>query len=79
LVCLSITLLNNGDSAYDFARELLEYRNGLDTLDRGSFAVVHLCSTFCLRRQLATPQNAKIQKLVKFGAFATQLQQNQQI
>jgi len=34
LVCLSVsvTLLNDGVSAYDFAMKLLEYRNGFDTI-----------------------------------------------
>jgi len=26
--CLSVTLLNDGDSAYDFAMQALEYRKG---------------------------------------------------
>jgi len=32
LVCVSVTLLNDGVSAYDFAMKLLEYRNGFDTI-----------------------------------------------
>ena len=31
-VCVSVMLLNNGVSAYDFAMNLLEYRNGFDTV-----------------------------------------------
>ena len=31
-VCLSVTLLNDGDSAYDFAMKLLDYRNAFDTI-----------------------------------------------
>jgi len=42
-VCVS------GVSAYDFAMNLLEYRNGFDTV--GWFAVVHPRSTFSVRRQ----------------------------
>jgi len=32
-VCVSVTLLNDGVSAYDFAMKLLEYRNGFDTTE----------------------------------------------
>jgi len=31
LVCLSVTLLNDGVSVYDFAVKLVEYRNAFDT------------------------------------------------
>ena len=41
-------------------------------LDRGRFAVVHPCSTFLDRRQVATPQNAKVHKTAKFGGFHSQ-------
>jgi len=32
-VCLSVTLLNDGVSAYDFSMKLLQYRNGFDTIE----------------------------------------------
>jgi len=50
----------------------LEYRNDFDTLDRGRFVVVHPYSTFSDRRQLATSQNAEVNKMVKFGGFRRQ-------
>jgi len=39
-------------------------------LDRGMIAIVHLCSTSSICRQLAISQNAEIRKLVKFGGFS---------
>jgi len=41
-------------------------------LDRGRFVhvVVQLCSTFSDCRQLATPQNAEFNKMVKFWGFS---------
>jgi len=36
---------------------------------RGKFVVVHSCSAFSDSRQLATPQNAEVQKTAKFGGF----------
>jgi len=41
-------------------------------LDRERFVVVHLCSTFSDRHQLVIPQNAKVNKMVKFGVFRRQ-------
>jgi len=49
-------------------------------LDRGRFAVVQVHSTFSARCQLATSQNDKIWKPVKFGDFFTaKMQQNKLI
>jgi len=42
-VYVSVTLLSDGVSAYDFAMMLLKYRNGFD---RRRFVVEHPCSTF---------------------------------
>jgi len=39
-------------------------------LDRGRFVVVCACLTFADCRQLATPQNAKVQKMAKFREFS---------
>jgi len=41
-------------------------------LDRGRFVVVQQCLTFPGCRQLATPQNAELKKLAKFGVFHRQ-------
>ena len=71
-VCLTITLLNDRVSAYDFAVKLLEYITLLITLGSGRFAVVHRCSTFSDCRQLATPQNAEVQKNAKIWDFCLQ-------
>jgi len=71
-ICLSVTLLNVRDCAPNFAMKALEYRNDFDTLDKGRFVVVHVCSNFLDCCQLATPQNAKVQKTTKFGVFRRQ-------
>ena len=49
--CLFVTLLNVRACVSDFAMKALEYWNDFDT-----------CSTFSDCRQLATPQNAEVQK-----------------
>jgi len=41
-------------------------------LHRERFVVVHLCTTFSNCCQLATPQNAEVQKTAKFGGFCRQ-------
>jgi len=66
-VCLSVTLLNVRVCAPDFAMKALGF---LIPLDRGRFVVVHSCSTFSGRRQLATPQNAEVNKMVIFEGFS---------
>ena len=75
LVCLSVSvkLLKDGVSAYDFAMKLLEYRNGfafLIPLDRRRFLVEHPCSNFSDYCQLPTPENVepKSGKIWGFGA-----------
>jgi len=64
------------DCAPDFAMKALEYRNDFDNVRyRGRIAVMHVCSTFSDRRQLATPQNAEKNKMVKYGVFAARWRQ----
>jgi len=66
-VCVSVTLVKDIDCAHDFAMKVSECRNDFDSpLDSGRFVVVHPCSTFSVRRQLATPQNAEVQIMAKF-------------
>ena len=48
-------------------------------LDRRTFVVVHLCSTFWDWYQLATSLNAKVQKNVKIVFFASKGRQNKPI
>ena len=74
-----VTLLNVRYCAPDFAMKALEYRNDLIPLDRGRFAVVHLCSTFSDCCQLATPLNAEVQKTQKLRIFANRVRQNKPI
>ena len=68
-VSLSVTLLNVRDCAHDFAMKELEYRNILTPLDREMSVVVHPYSIFSDCRQLATPQNAEVQKTTKIVFF----------
>ena len=66
-VRLSVTLLNVRVCAPDFAMKALEYRNNFEPLDRGRFVVVHTCSTLSDCCQLATPLNAEVQNMAKYG------------
>jgi len=48
-------------------------------LDRGKFIVLQPRSTFSDCCQLATPQNAEVQKTAKIGVFAARRRQNKPI
>ena len=74
-ICLSITLLNVERSLLNSPispRRRWTTETILIPLDSGRFVVVHPCSTFWDRRQLATPQNTEVNKMVKFGVFRCQ-------
>jgi len=51
-VCMSIMLLNDGVSAYDFAMKLFDYRNNFDTVGQGKVCACALTFNF-----LCTPPN----------------------
>jgi len=55
-----------------FSMKALEYRTILIPSDMGRFA----CSTFSDCRQLATPQNAEVQRTANFGVLAARGRQN---
>ena len=78
-----VTLLNVRDCAPDFAMKALEYRNYFDPLDRGRFVVVHPRSTLSDCCQLATPLNAEVKNMAKYGknwgVFAARRRQNKPI
>ena len=85
-VCLSVCpsrFLNVRVCAPDFAMKALEYRNDFDALGRGRFVVVHSCSTLSDCCQLATPLNAEVQNMAKYGKnwgfFAVRGRQNKPI
>jgi len=71
-VCFSVTLLNVRVCAPDFAMKALEYRNDFDTVGQGKVCSCAPCSTFSDCHQLATPQNAEVQKMAKFEVFHRQ-------
>jgi len=77
-ICLFVALLNVRDCVPGFAMKALEYKNILMPFDSGRFCSCAQCSTFSDRRQLATPQNAEIQKS-KMGPFAAKGRHNKSI
>jgi len=71
-----VTLVNDRICVHNFASKALEYIKNLILLDRGRFVSVHPYSTFSDRCQMATPQNAELQNVAKFGGFGARGQQN---
>ena len=79
-VCLFVTLLNVRVCAPE---GLWSTETILMPFNKGRLVVVHLCSAFSDCCQLATPLNAKVQNMAKYGNnwdfFATRGRQNKLI